>query len=284
MGNQTLGSTATPTGGTYYINSSYVQWKANSYAVMPAGGGYVDVIYCYCGAYSTTQGFQFAIYAAGGDAGSFINSNGPYNYGVGYGWNSGAFTPGSYPYVAPGTNVSASFWTPGASQIQGTNFGTDGSFWFHTGTGWVEPFSGGTQVTAVGDLAWYLTYFQPAAITSYPTAPVQPGSSFSVSGVSFSPGVNSVSIGGVACPSWTVNSDTSLTVTAPSSGCQGQLEVVTNAGIAYSSGNMIAGQIWVSRGGVVTSPISIFIPNGGGVQSVKGVWVSNGSGGVKRIW
>ncbi len=281
MGTQVLGSTTTPSGGTYYINAASAIIKSNSSATVPAGGIYIDGIYAYCGSYSGTQSLQFSCYNYPGNSGALLFGSSPISYGTGYSWKSAAIAVAS-GYVSGGQLVSVAVYGPNNIELQGTNFGTGGSFWYHTGSGWPNPFTGGTQITTVGDMAWYCTYFPPASISGYPTSPVIPGSNFSVSGASFTAGVNSINIGGTACPGWTVNSDSSLTVTAPSSGAQGQLEVVTNAGNAYSSGNMIVGQVWVNRSGV-TAPIAIYIPNGGGVQSVKGVWVPNG-GGVKRIW
>ncbi len=285
MGTQVLGSTSGPANNNAYVYEAYSDgdiFKANSAATAPVEL-YIDQVYIYCGSYSGTQYMQFAVYDAGGDGGNLLGgtpNSGP--YGVGYGWNHGAFGQGSFVHIASGGKVSAAVYA--ANNIQTAGLQNGGSFWFHNG-GWPSPFSG-SQITGLGDLAWYVTYFPAASISGLSTSVTPPGSQFTVSGQSFSAGVTAVSVGGVACPSWTVNSDTSLTVTAPSQGVTGQVQVVTYAGTATSSGSLTVGQVWDNPGsGTVSAPIAVWTnPGGAGVKEIVAIWVSNGSGGVKRIW
>ncbi len=158
------------------------------------------------------------------------------------------------------------------------------------GTDWCKP-SGKYTGSGVGSLeisvsSYSGAAFVPSGVTFTPSA-APPGNTIAISGTHLTD-ATSVRFNGVAA-SFTVNSDTSITATVPSSATYGPISVGNPEGSATSSASFEPGSIWIPNGsGGVTSPIAIWVNNGSGPVKIVGVWapvvVSGVVTGVKRIW
>lgn len=148
----------------------------------------------------------------------------------------------------------------------GTPAGT-GAWGFHTG---------GDVSTHVGYLAAYSVFnYAVPVVQSASTTNIYPGESITLTGYAFN-SATSVNFNGANASSFTINSNTSITVTVPN-GIAGGTVTVTNAygtgaGIAYTlvGGYVFRSSTWtpsqgtfVYRGGVWTPASGVFVYRGG---------------------
>lgn len=239
MGTRTLGSTSGPANNVQYYYESYSGGdilKGND-GQSTSDTMYVDSIHVYCGSYSGSQYFQFGIYTTGNHVLGTTGNAGP--FGTGYGWNSGTFAPGSYLQIAPNTFIVGAVQAPNNIQTAGKADG--GSFASSHGSTWPNPWNGGT-VSGLGNLAWYITYFPAATITSLSASQATQNQSITIYGQSFSAGVNAVQFNGLGA-SFTYVNDTQIVATVPSGATSGPIQVFTNAGTATSGTFYIEPQV-----------------------------------------
>jgi hypothetical protein len=194
---------------------------------------------------------------------------------------NGAAGIGSDGYIPAGTVI----WiglnsSDGTLSYEGKNTGTtdigntqDGNFSFHDVAG------GG-----MGQLAAYIDYHVLAAPTLSGASPaVAPaGATTTLTGTNLRH-TSSITVCGVNAPTFTINSDTSITVTVPAGASgAGTIVVTTPAGTASTA--FTAGQVYYGTGAAVASIAAVWYGDGGGVpHKVAGIWVPNGAG-VKRVW
>lgn len=279
MGTKRLGFSAGP------ANNNQFYWQAYSGGnVLKSDNGYstsdemyIDEVDFYCGSHSGTQWFQFAVYSGTGPGGALLGGtpqSGP--YGVGFAFNSGRLSPGSFIHVNPNTTITVAAFAPTNIQTAGMNDG--GSFYFNTNQGWTNPYSG--TFKSWGSLAWYVMYFPKATISNVTNTPVFPGQTFDVFGQSFSAGVTAVKLGGQACSGVNVLSDTHLTAVVPTGATTGKVEVDTYAGNATSGSNLtVSGGRIFHSGGLVSAQSVRVAHNSGLVQvsSIRTARMVNGS-------
>lgn len=281
MGTKRWGSNATPTGGTFYFTPSNDAIRATNY-ITTTEDSYVDAIYVYCGAHDGGNStMKFGLFGSGGHLINGQESN-AHTYGTGYGWNKGDFSAGSFLFVPSGTTFGAAVLAyTQALQLQGYNDG--GTFqWWDAGSATDLPgtWSASGTIGTVGNFGWYVTYFPAARITSIPTSPVTIGQIITVSGQSFSAGVQSVSINGTNCPMFSVVNDTTLSVTVPSGATSGPVVVVTNAGTATSAGNLQVGSIYADNGASFVAGAIAYADNGTSWQQAT-IWADTGTSWVQ---
>ncbi len=263
MGTKTIGSTSTPSSSEVW-DSGAATWMSKTTAGMTEAG-YIDKIYVYCGHHNTgNANFVFAVY----DGSSNLVAQTPSgSFGQGVGWNAGTFalnsTNNQTSYPAPGGQNNSPYlflwttytfhggvWCSDAMNLE--CFSTGG--YYHLSGSSIASGMGSASLnpfTPAGDMGWYATYFPCASISSLTSTPVGVGQQFTITGVSFSAGVNSISVNGTACSTWTVNSDTQVTATVPAGATTGPVSVDTKAGKCTSSGNLSIATIRLYRSGWV---------------------------------
>ena len=262
MGTKT---TSKPSPGAYGNQSSNAgTFSDNNNQGFPENG-FIDKIWVYTGANSGTANFVFGLYRT--DTNVLVAQTTQASHGA-KGWNSCTFglnssnnnyggqnsphAGSSYnsPYLYLWTNYgwAASSWASAAQNI-GINNGV-GSFYYVAGSGIasgrlngsVNPFGN------AGQIYYYLEYFPEAKFTSVTSTPVAIGQTFDFQGVSLSSGITSVDVNGTNAPTYTVNSDTDMTITVPVGATTGPVHVYTNAGLVTSTTNLTVSSIRVWRG------------------------------------
>jgi hypothetical protein len=235
MGTQTLGSTTPNTSHSASWNYSGENIMGGGVFTMPQDG-YIDTINVYFASYSgTTSNVQFVIwqsstlYVAGNTSAINVNNTAAYK--------TGTFPAGSYLYLPSGYQFQVGI-SAGSGGVTFWMYST-GNNYAKTGTSGPVGMSGATANQFInGDTNSYVTYFPPASVSSLSASVVNESGTFTVTGLSFTAGISSVTIGGVAAAGWSVVNDTTLSVTAPASACQGTVTVNTYAGSATSAASI----------------------------------------------
>lgn len=230
----------------------------NGQISMPANG-WVDKVWVYVGGYlSHTHNYVFGIYRT--DTSALLAKTAQRSIAGGKAWNSNTFALTSttnnsspsynspYLWLPSGYVFSCGTWADGGQDFGVTNDTTNNSGFYalngssiaaQRNNGALNPFG-----SIGGHIYYYVEYFPPAAISSITSTPVGVGQTFTITGTSFSSGIQTIDINGTNCPTYTVNSDTQLTVTVPAGALSGPVHVYTNAGSATSPTNLTISTIW----------------------------------------
>lgn len=274
MGTHTLGST-TPGSNTHYVYYNYtgVAVRADTNPATAPGDLYIDEVFVYCRTYSGSGTLYHGIYKSNG---TFMGqAPTTHSWNTTEQWTHSEWPAGSYLFVPSGTQIQGAVLRTASGGIQVPAINNNQAFLFETGVG-SFPTSGWSTKSSWGDLAWYCTYFPKATITSLPSTPQFPGATIDVFGTSFSAGVTSVKLNGVACSSVSVISDTHLTCVLPSNATTGPVQVATNAGTATSAGNLVVSGGRVYNGGTLKNTTAVRIYNGGTLKPATAIRVYNG--------
>ena len=281
----TLGSLTT--GFTFTISGSFGDVAGGPYTV-PSPGIFVSDINVYAGNNGSSSTDRLYVWqdSAGIPGAAILNSAGTFAMGGTRAWqtrsdiavNAGHLS--SDGYIPAGTKIWIGIYaSTGILAVEGAASGTtqlgltnDGD-WNNNG-----PAGGG-----MGVLGAYVTYTALAAPTLSSASPnVAPvGQTTVLTGTNLLH-TTGITVCGVAATTYTITSDTSITVTVPAGASgAGNIVVTTPAGTASIA--FTAGQIYYGTGAAVASIKAIYYGTGTGVAQVAGVWVPNGAG-VKRVW
>lgn len=245
MAVHTLGNTGAPSAGandTAAYNeigpTGFLNLGQNCYITQLAG---------YFGA---TSGSMTAHLLLVGSGGSLLVDAGGQSVG-GQTWQIANITP---HYMASGSNIGVAWWV--SAEVHFSVYGT-GKFQAESvgspsNLNGYQPGSPYYQ----GGTGYYLQWIDPLAVSSVSPANGAAGASVTLSGSGFVGGsISSITFGGVAA-SYTVNSDTSITVTVPGGAPGGSQTLQVNSD--HGSGSV---------GFYVNEPPSIsgISPTGGGV-------------------
>lgn len=188
------------------------------------------------------------------------------NVSLAYRNNATGFSDG---YIPGGTKIWLGIWASNANyEVRG-----DGSNLSELGTGgdgnWVQHGAAGG---GFGGLAAILTY-NPAAPQTTGISPNQiyPGESVTLTGYAYT-GATGVSFNGVAASTFTVNSNTSITVTVPSGISAGNVTVSNSNGTGSGAAYTLVGG-YVLRSGVWTASQGTFVFRSGAWSAAQGVFV-----------
>lgn len=280
--------TGTPGGGTWFDVTGNKQYASN-HGSWP--GGLISEIDIYAAGYQASITAKFGIWTSGG---SLQWSSAGHTWDTALQWRSnGVSDPvnGGPLYLGAGSQLKLGFWSAGHVQWKASS---SGSAFARQGLSDIADFSSSFDEyggQGLGDLAGYLVYTPVVAptITSISPSVSPPGSTITINGSGFTgtgaAGSAGVTIGGVAA-SYTVNSDSSITATVPSS-VGGVVTVTVSNPAGSDSASMTAGQVYFGTGSGVASIKAVWYgdPSGSGVpHKVAGVWVPKTGGGVKRVW
>lgn len=226
MAVHTLGSTSTPTYG-YNVTQQYNEVGPNDQVTAPSGGMYVSSLFAYFGNNSggamTVELVLFdGLYHAATRSGQYTVN--------GEAWQSQTITPyfigagstcGVGWFVAQNT-YNVKFHVKSSGNWRGLDIATLSSIASAPKPG--SPF-------VQGALGWYIEYLDPLLVYSVSPSTSATGVSVTLSGVGFTGGsITGITFNGTAASTWTVNSDTSLTVTVPAGATTGPLVVSSDHG------------------------------------------------------
>src|SRR5579885_251454 len=169
MGTKQLGSSSSP-GSSHFVffSSAGVSFKAEGNPQTTPEEMYVDAIYVWAGTNSGTRQFKHAIYGTGGSL--LASADTFHNFGTGAQWTHSEFS--SLAHFLSGQHIVAAVFCTTNLELYGNGSGSGRSMKEHNGTSFPSPWSTDTDVGSEGDMAWYLTYFPKATITSIPSTPV----------------------------------------------------------------------------------------------------------------
>ena len=283
----TLGSLTI--GFTFTVAGSFGDVAGGPYTV-PSPGIFVSNINVYAGNNGSSSTDRLYVWQDSGSnipGAAILHSAGTFAMGGTRAWqtrsdiavNAGHLT--SDGYIPAGTKIWIGIYaSTGILAVEGASTGTtelgntnDGDWSDH------GPAGGG-----MGVLGAYVTYSALAAPTlsgaSPAVAPV--GQTTVLTGTNLLH-TTGITVCGVTASTYTITSDTSITVTVPAGASgAGTIVVTTPAGTASTA--FTAGQIYYGTGSGVASIAAIWYGTGSGVAKVAGVWVPDGLGGVKRVW
>lgn len=151
-------------------------------------------------------------------------------------------------------------------------FNSSGSIAAQSINGSPNPFgfSGGTF--------WFAEYYKRCQIYTTPAGLWQAGQSFQITGRSFNAGVTAVTINGVSCSTYSVDSDSQMTIQVPSGATTGYVQVTSNAGGVITSPNtvQVGPGFWFKSGGTLQRGKGAWYKSGGTLHPVTGIWVKQG--------
>lgn len=163
VGGNTFGATG---GATTSYNFGQTDNEVGmSIGNMPAGGGYINTLYCYCGGYGGTVPMQLCLWNS---SGTLLAASGSFTAGSGNGLQSASI--GSV-FVAGGTGLYVGFYHPTSGGTSGgwAMWGVAGSGSFvsiagnASGPGNVSWASCGSQGFQCGNMQAYLQYTTPSS-------------------------------------------------------------------------------------------------------------------------
>lgn len=190
---------------------------------------------------------------------------------------SGANGTGSLVTV---TTLTCFAWDQTTGTSKGSNSGNFNTVTANassvTAGDWLKASGKWQGAQSVGSLEMWLSY-----TTSTPFVPTQPtfspaaggvGTSVSLTGTRFTD-ATTVTLNGTNCPTFTVNSDTSITVTVPSGVTTGPFAVGNQSGTSpNSASNFLVANAYVYRSGVWT-PGVVSVERTGAQTTAQGVFV-----------
>lgn len=274
MGTQT---TSIPTPGSGGISNASAGTFSDDAAYSFPQNGYVDKVHVYAGAQSGTTTLTAVVYRTT-DGAILATSSSVGGQGAGHAWVTCPL-PSNLRLTSGQSWAVGIFGTP-TNQV-GNNTGT-GHYWWSAGSSPATRESGiEDQRGFAGQLFYYLEYFPDATITSVDAGPFPVGGTFHVHGTSFSSGVSTVKLNGTTCPTFSVDSDTQLTVTVPSGATSGHVQVSTNAGTVTSSGSVTVSQAYGDNGTTWAGGVLVYADNGSAWVSGTTVWADTGAGWVQ---
>ena len=248
----TLGNTTAPSYGAN-DTSQYTEIAPTGFLAL-TGDYYVTDLWGYFGA---TSGSISAVLVLVGSGGSLLAQSA--EFGVsGQTWQHGTCTP---RYFSGTNNIGVGWWVTGEVHfsVYGSGQWQAGSPSSPSGTsGFVIPggsyFQGGT--------GYYIQYIDPLSVSGISPASADVNTSVTISGAGFVGGsISSITFGGIAASGWTVNSDTSITVTVPGSAPAGAQTVTVN-----------------SDHGTGSTTLTIYYP-----PSISGISPTSGDVGVTTV-
>ncbi|MGZ6321447.1 MAG: IPT/TIG domain-containing protein [Ktedonobacterales bacterium] len=190
-------------------------------------------------------------------------------------------------YLPAGTVIwIGAYSSTGVMDLQGKGSGTATELGNTADGNWNDH----GPASAVGQMAAYITYnaLPAPTLTSASPAVAPAGATTTLTGTGLLH-TTGITVCGVTATTYTINSDTSITVTVPAGASgSGTIVVTTPAGTASTA--FTAGQIFYGTGTAVASIKAIWYgdPSGSGVvHQAVGVWVPtppSAPTGVKRVW
>lgn len=277
-----VGFTSTPGDVTYAsgINTQDVIWVPVT--PMSGSGGYVDTIHFYCGGgdagliggHNNSINSVFFLLAWNGSQNVIMCQTSSFSIANGAQWNSHTLGP---TLVGPTSTLGVGWWSdPSTFRCWKANNSSNSFYHNDSSAGSLGSQPSGSPTS--GLIGAYFDYWDPAAIFSVPSSLQLPGNVIQVTGTSFSQGVSSCSIGGVNCPTFSVDSDSQVSITIPSNAVTGTVSIVTSGvGTAVSSGTVTIGPGgWVHSAGVLNRVKGVWYHSGGVLNPVKGIWVHSG--------
>jgi len=286
----TLGQTGS--GFTFTVNpgAGWGDFAGGAYTV-PSPGIIVSSIFANIGNGGTAQNCRLYVWrASGGIPGTWLIRGAGTQSLAGLGWNSQSSLANnsgagitSDLYLPAGTVVwIGAYLSAGSGQFQMAGTSGGGAELGNTSDGnWSDHGPVG-----LGQMSAYLNYTLLAAPTLSGASPaVAPqGQTTTITGTGLLH-TTGITVCGVTASTYTINSDTSITVTVPAGASgAGSIVVTTPAGSASTA--FTAGQIYWGNGTSAQSIAAVWYgdPSGNGTpHKVAGIWVPNGTG-VKRIW
>ncbi|MGK5056656.1 IPT/TIG domain-containing protein [Janthinobacterium sp. LB2P49] len=194
-------------------------------ATAPAGTGTVDITVITGGGTSATSAADQYTYVAAPTVSSISPTSGPTTGGTSVTINGTNFV--GVTAVTFGGTAASSFTFNSATQITATAPAGTGTVDVRVTTG------GGTSATGPADQFTYLA--TPTVSSISPTAgPATGGASVTINGTNFA-GVTAVTFGGTAASSFTFNSPTQITATAPAGTGTVDVRVTTGGGTSATS-------------------------------------------------
>lgn len=222
MSVHTLGNTTAPSFGA---NDTTENEVAPTLFVTQPTDGYITALHAYVYATTGTISLQLLLVGSGGSLNIITSAQ---TVGTSAGWQSASITP---YFIGAGNNQATAFFI-GSGEMHfpvynGGNFkiGNPGS---PSGT---SGFSLGGGAFFAGNIGSYYEWIDPLRVSGVSPSVAGPGQTVTVSGGGFVGGsITSITFNGVAASSWTVNSDSSLTVTVPAGATSGALTVNSDHG------------------------------------------------------
>lgn len=279
----TTGQLGNTNGGrTFTISGSFNQFAGGPYTI-PDPGVYPTLLSWHghaTGGNTTARNYMWLADGTGGRAGTFVYS-GAAGYtltGTSQWWDQGSIayrnnaTGYSDGYIPGGTQVwigvwvnnsqyLADGWSAGQSEI-GT--GGDGTFVYHD-----------TLTPSANSFGWMAAYTQfnyaTPVISSMSDTNIYAGEVVTLSGYAFN-GATGVSFNGVGASSFSVNSNTQITVTVPNGVTAGNVTVSNAYGTGTGPAYTVVGG-YVFRSGAWSPSQGVFVFRSGTWQPAQGVFV-----------
>jgi IPT/TIG domain-containing protein len=269
----TVGNTGTPnqTFAFYGFNGS------NLLAIkitMPQSG-LITAVTCYMAGHGQTINPRMCVWNA---SGTLVAESNALTVGAGSGSTGGqSFHTGTLTssYVAhSGEVLYIGFWRPANQSDEWTEQ--------NGGTEYQKTDSSNSTVpnvpswnTTSGQPAFYATYtpYSVPSVSSFSPNAGPAGTSVTITGSGFT-GTTSVKFNGTSA-SFTVNSDSSITATAPGGATNGHISVTNPAGTGTSSASYIFSSIYGDSGSTF-QPCAVYADNGSAWQQAQ-VWVDDGT-------
>lgn len=279
MGTQTFGSTSNPGSShdVWFSSGSGVCFKAQGSDLTTSEEMYVDAIYVWASTHTGTRQMKHAIYGTGGTR--LFQADTFHNFGTSAQWTHSEFSQANYAHLMSGQNIVGAVFCTTDLTLYGNGSGSGRDMKEHAGT-FPNPWSTSNDVSSEGDMAWYLTYFPVAQVTSVPSDPQFPGASVTIVGLSFTAGVIAVKLNGVACTGVSVTDDTHLTCALPANATTGLVEVDTYAGNATSADPITISGGRIDVAGALTNTTGVRVNVGGVLTPVTRIRTAVLSGGV----
>lgn len=262
MSVHTLGNTTAPSFGAN-DTLAYNEIGATNGPLMPANG-YITDLYGYFGATSGTMSANLLLFdgntllaiagaqTVGGQTWQHANL-GSYFMGAGSSPRVGWFVSGEVHFSVYGSGTWQAEHVGGPSNLNGFQ---PGSPYFQGGTG------------------YYTIWIDPLSVSGVSPTVAGPGQTVTVSGGGFVGGsISSITFNGVAASSWTVNSDSSLTVTVPSGATSGALVVNSDHGSGSTSFTVSAMRVY---DGSAWQPCQVYAYDGSAWQVCQ-VYIYDGA-------
>lgn len=271
----TFGYSTTPTFGWFQEGASTGN-QIGALFSMPSPGGSVTALSAYAGTYSgsSTSGY-LVMWSGSGTVLASVAVTIPGSPA----WVSGTLS--SSVYVASGQSVFIGWATPASVGFKAEYNSVGGaSLDWNESASIPGSLAGHTNVTGE-QLGAYATY-TPLTVPTVSAAtsnPVIPGGTLTLTGTGFQY-ATAVTIGGTSC-SFTASSDTSMTVTVPSSGVSGtQNLIVTNPAGSSSAYSITVGGIARIWNGSAWVQGVVYVYSGSAWVPASNVQVWNGSAWV----
>lgn len=225
MSVHTLGSTTTPTWG-YNITGQYNEVGTDQQITAPSTGMYVSNLLAYMG---SSSGSQISVrlvlfngsYGVASYSGAFFIN--------GEAWQAQTITP---TYIGANSTCGVGWFV---SQGVSVKFHVNSSGnWKGLDTTSIQGIASASlpgSPFVQGGLGYYIEYIDPLSVSGISPSTSAVGVPVTISGKGFVGGsITGITFNGTAASGWTVNSDSSLTVTVPAGATSGTVQVNSDHG------------------------------------------------------